>query len=395
MLQRIKEAATALHEEVIGIRRHLHAHPELSFAEYETGKYIAGQLQAWGIPHQYPFSGTGVVALIEGSKGPGPVLALRADIDALPIEERNEVSYCSKNSGVMHACGHDVHSSSLLGTAKILWDLRKEFAGTIKLIFQPGEEQAPGGASIMIKDGVLKKPAPAHIFGQHVHPPLEVGKIGIRPGLYMASADELYLTVTGRGGHGALPQNTVDPIVITAQIITALQTLVSREGDPILPSVLTFGHIASTGGATNIIPNEVKLKGTFRTMDEQWRAHALRRIQEMADGIAKAMGGSAQLDLIHGYPFLHNDESLTARATAYAREYMGPENVVELPIRMTSEDFSYYSQEIPACFYRLGTGNPARGITSPVHTNTFDVDEECLLHGMGLMAWLAVRELMD
>jgi amidohydrolase len=393
MLEVVKEKAAALHEEVIGIRRHLHAHPELSFAEYETGKYIASRLAAWGIPHQYPFSGTGVVALIEGSKGPGPVVALRADIDALPIEERNEVSYCSKTPGVMHACGHDVHSSSLLGTAKILWDLRKEFAGTIKLIFQPGEEQAPGGASIMIKDGVLKEPAPAHIFGQHVHPPLEVGKIGIRPGLYMASADELYLTVTGRGGHGALPQNTVDPIVITAQIITALQTLVSREGDPILPSVLTFGHIASTGGATNIIPNEVKLKGTFRTMDEKWRAHALRRIQEMADGIAKAMGGSAQLDLIHGYPFLHNDESLTARATAYAREYMGPENVVELPIRMTSEDFSYYSQEIPACFYRLGTGNTERGITSPVHTNTFDVDEECLLHSTGLMAWLAVREL--
>lgn len=394
MRQTIQAAAANLHDDIIAIRRHLHAHPELSFAEYETGKYIAGQLQAWSIPHQYPFSGTGVVALIEGGKGPGPVIALRADIDALPIEEKNEVSYCSRNSGVMHACGHDVHSSSLLGTAKILGDLRAQFAGTIKLIFQPGEEKAPGGASIMIKDGVLKNPAPAHIFGQHVHPPLEVGKIGIRPGLYMASADELYLTVTGRGGHGAMPHDTIDPIVITAQIITALQTLVSREGNPILPSVLTFGHIASTGGATNIIPNEVKLKGTFRTMDEQWRAHALRRIQEMADGIAKAMGGSAQLDLIHGYPFLHNDESLTARATAYAREYMGPENVVELPIRMTSEDFSYYSQEIPACFYRLGTGNIARGITSSVHTNTFDVDEECLLHSTGLMAWLAMRELM-
>lgn len=394
MLEAIKNKATILHQEVIAIRRHLHAHPELSFEEYETGKYIAGLLQAWGIPHQYPFSETGVVALIQGGKGPGPVVALRADIDALPIEEKNEVSYCSQNQGVMHACGHDVHSSSLLGTAKILWDLRDQFAGSVKLIFQPGEEKAPGGASIMIKDGVLKNPAPAHIFGQHVHPPLEVGKIGIRPGLYMASADELYLTVTGRGGHGALPQDTVDPIVITAQIITALQTLVSRQANPTLPSVLTFGHIASTGGATNIIPNEVKLKGTFRTMDEKWRAHALRRIQEMADGIAKAMGGSAQLDLIHGYPFLHNDELLTARATDYAREYMGPENVVELPIRMTSEDFSYYSQEIPACFYRLGTGNPTRGITSPVHTNTFDVDEECLLHSTGLMTWLAVKELI-
>jgi amidohydrolase len=393
MLEAIKDKAIILHQEVIAIRRHLHAHPELSFEEYETGKYIAGLLKTWGIPHQYPFSGTGVVALIEGGKGPGPVVALRADIDALPIEEKNEVSYCSQNQGVMHACGHDVHSSSLLGTAKILWDLRGQFAGSVKLIFQPGEEKAPGGASIMIKDGVLKNPAPAHIFGQHVHPPLAAGKIGIRPGLYMASADELYLTVTGRGGHGALPQDTVDPIVITAQIITALQTLVSRQANPTLPSVLTFGHIASTGGATNIIPNEVKLKGTFRTMDEKWRADALQRLQKMASGIAAALGGSAQLDILHGYPFLHNDESLTTRATNYAREYMGPENVVELPIRMTSEDFSYYSQEIPACFYRLGTGNPARGITSPVHTNTFDVDEECLLHSTGLMAWLAVSEL--
>ena len=393
MLQQFKDQAAEIHEEVIGIRRHLHAHPELSFAEYETGKFIAGKLQEWGIPHQHPFSDTGVVAQISGEKGNGPVIALRADIDALPIHEKNEVSYCSTNTGVMHACGHDVHTASLMGAAKILWTQRSQFAGTVKLIFQPGEEVAPGGASIMIKDGVLKDPPPQAIFGQHVHPPLEVGKIGIRPGLYMASADELYLTVTGRGGHGALPHDTVDTVVLTAQIITALQTVVSREADPILPSVLTFGHIASTGGATNIIPNEVKLKGTFRTMDEQWRAHALKRIQEVADGIAKAMGGSARLDVTHGYPFLHNDEPLTARATDYAREYMGPENVVDLPIRMTSEDFAYYSQEIPACFYRLGTGNPKRGITSPVHTNTFDVDEDCLLHSTGLMAWLGVREL--
>ena len=395
MLKRIKDKAAEFHEEIVGIRRHLHAHPELSFEEEETGKFIAGKLQAWGIPHEHPFSGTGVVGLIEGEKGAGKTIALRADIDALPILEKNEVSYCSTNPGVMHACGHDVHSASLLGAAKILWTQRAHFAGTIKLIFQPGEEKAPGGASIMIKDGVLKNPAPSAIFGQHVHPPLEAGKIGIRPGLYMASADELYLTVKGRGGHGALPHDTVDSIVLTAQIITVLQTLVSREADPILPSVLTFGHIASTGGATNIIPNEVKLKGTFRTMDEQWRAHALKRIQEVADGIAQAMGGSAQLDIIHGYPFLHNNEPLTARATAHAREYMGEENVVDLPIRMTSEDFSYYSQEIPACFYRLGTGNAERGITSPVHTNTFDVDERSLLYGAGLMAWLGVEELKN
>jgi amidohydrolase len=293
----------------------------------------------------------------------------------------------------MHACGHDVHSASLLGTAKILWDLRKQWRGKIKFIFQLGEEKAPGGASIMIRDGVLQAPAPERILGQHVHPPLEVGKIGMRPGLYMASADELYLTVSGRGGHGALPHDTIDPIAITAQIISALQQLVSRQANPTLPSVLTFGYIASTGGATNIIPNEVKLKGTFRTMDEGWRVEGLKRIQKMAAGIAEAMGGSAELEIIGGYPFLYNNEALTQRVFQASQAYLGPENVVELPIRMTSEDFAHYSHEIPACFYRLGTGNPAKGITSPVHTNTFDVDEDCFLHSTGLMAWLALQEL--
>ncbi|PSR13552.1 MAG: amidohydrolase [Bacteroidetes bacterium] len=393
MKTQIQAAAHDLHATVTGIRRHLHAHPELSFAEHETGKYIAGQLQQWGIPYQYPVAGTGVVALITGEKGPGPVLALRADIDALPILEKNTAAYCSLNEGVMHACGHDVHSASLLGSAKILWDLRRHFRGQLKLLFQPGEEKAPGGASIMIQEGVLHNPAPRAILGQHVHPPLEVGKVGMRPGLYMASSDELYLTVTGRGGHGAMPHTTVDPIAITAQIITALQQLVSRQADPTLPCVLTFGYIASTGGATNIIPNEVRLKGTFRTMDEQWRQEGLRRLTQLVTGMAASMGAEATLKIIPGYPFLHNDEQLTQRVFGYAQDYLGPDNVVELPIRMSSEDFAFYSQEIPACFYRLGTGNVARGITSPVHTNTFDVDEDCLLHSTGLMAWLALQEL--
>lgn len=392
-VEQIKDAAQAIVSDIIAIRRTLHSQPELSFEEYKTGQYIADQLQTWGIPCQHPFSGTGVVALIEGQAGSGSTIALRADIDALPILEKNKVDYCSQNEGVMHACGHDVHSASLLGTAKILWDIRSQLKGTIKLIFQPGEEKAPGGASIMIKDGVLQQPAPERILGQHVHPPLEVGKIGMRPGLYMASSDELYLTVTGKGGHGGLPHTTVDPIVITAQIITALQQLVSRQADPTLPSVITFGYIASTGGATNIIPNEVKLKGTFRTMDEGWRAEGLKRLQKMASGIAEAMGAQASLEIINGYPFLFNNEVVTQRVFKSAQEYLGAENVVELPIRMTSEDFAYYSHEIPACFYRLGTGNPSRGITSPVHTNTFDVDEECLLHSTGLMAWLAIQEL--
>lgn len=392
LLAHLQASAEAIHPQVVTWRRHLHAHPELSFAEYNTGRYIAEQLRSLGIPHTYPFSDTGVVAYIQGEKGNGPTRALRADIDALPIAETNAVDYRSQNEGVMHACGHDVHTASLLGTAQLLWEARSQFGGWVKLLFQPGEEVAPGGASKMIADGVLANPTPDFILGQHVHPPLEVGKIGMRAGLYMASSDELYLTIKGRGGHGALPHNTVDPIAITAQVITALQQLVSRQADPTLPSVLTFGHIASTGGATNIIPQEVKLKGTFRTLDEAWRQEALRRLQQMATGIASAMGATAELNIVSGYPFLHNDEAVTRKAFSQAQQYMGEDNVVALPIRMSSEDFAWYSQQVPACFYRLGTGNAAKNITSPVHTPTFDVDEDCLRHSTGLMAWLALTQ---
>lgn len=394
MLARLQDLAADFHADTVRLRRHLHAHPELSFAEKETGRYIAGRLQEWGIDHRHGWAETGVVATIEGARGPGPVFALRADIDALPIQEADRGhDYCSRNPGVMHACGHDVHTSSLLGTARILHALRDRFSGSVRLIFQPGEEKAPGGASILIREGVLRNPAPAGIVGQHVHPPLEVGKVGMRPGIYMASTDELFLTVSGQGGHGAMPHNAVDPIAITAQIITALQQLVSRMADPTLPTVLTFGHIASDGGATNIIPNRVQLQGTFRTLDEDWRADALERIRRTATGIADALGGRAELRIVNGYPFLQNDDELTRRVFSHAGEYLGPENVVELPIRMTGEDFAFYSHHVPACFYRLGTGNAARGITSPVHTDTFDVDEECLLHSTGLMAWIALQEL--
>lgn len=389
---RIADEAAAIHAQVIDLRRHLHTYPELSFEEVETAAYIRERLAAWGIPYR-AMAATGTVAEIEGQRGKGPSFALRADIDALPIQEANTASYRSQREGIMHACGHDVHTSSLLGTARILWSLRDRFAGTVRLIFQPGEEQAPGGASIMIEEGVLRNPVPRGIIGQHVHPPLEVGKVGMRPGIYMASTDELYLKVVGRGGHGAMPQNTVDPIVVTAQIVTALQQLVSRQADPTLPSVLTFGYIASQGGATNVIPNEVRLKGTFRTMNEEWRGEALTRIRRMAEGMAAALGASAELNIIRGYPYLRNDEALTGRVFGYAQDYLGAENVVELPIRMTGEDFAFYSHHVPACFYRLGTGNAARNISAPIHTDTFDVDEDCLLHGSGLMAWIALREL--
>ncbi|MEO6760666.1 MAG: M20 family metallopeptidase, partial [Saprospiraceae bacterium] len=264
---------------------------------------------------------------------------------------------------------------------------------TVKCIFQPAEEKIPGGASIMIREGVLTNPKPASIFGQHVHPPLRAGFIGLKPGIYMASSDELYVTVKGRGGHGAMPQECIDPVVITAQIIVALQQVVSRYADPAMPSVLTFGKINSLGGATNVIPNEVKLEGTFRTMDEKWRNEAHWRMKKIAETIAKAFGAVCEFQVLKGYPVLRNNEELTARTKKWAIEYLGQDKVVDLPMRMTAEDFAYFSQAMPACFYRLGTGNPERGITSSLHTNTFDVDEAALETGMGLMAWLAVREL--
>lgn len=391
--EKIQQLAKKYFKETVEIRRHLHQNPELSFEEEKTGRFIVEKLNQFKIPNQHGSAGTGVVGLIEG-KNPGKrVVALRADMDALPILEANEVPYKSKNEGVMHACGHDAHTASLLGTARILSELRTDFEGTVKLIFQPGEELYPGGASIMIKEGVLENPSPASIFGQHVHPPLEAGKIGLRPGMYMASTDELYVTVKGKGGHGALPQDCIDPVVITAHIITALQQIVSRKADPTIPSVLTFGKINSTGGATNIIPNEIKLEGTFRTMDEAWRKQAHKLMRSMARNIAKGMGGACKFKILVGYPTLINDDELTAKTKQFAIEYLGQDNVVDLPIRMTAEDFSYYSQKMPACFYRLGTGNKKRGITSPIHTNTFDIDEKSLEVGSGLMAWMAIKEL--
>ncbi|MEL6865762.1 MAG: M20 family metallopeptidase [Bacteroidota bacterium] len=394
MLQKkVRQLAEKQFDDIIAIRRHLHQHPELSFKEKKTAKYISNQLKQMGISHEKGVAGHGIVGMIKGKKSGKEVIALRADMDALPITEANSVPYRSKNPGVMHACGHDVHSASLLGTAHILNQLRSEFGGTVKLIFQPAEELIPGGASLMIKDGVLESPKPKRILGQHVHPPLESGKVGFCPGKYMASADELYMTVKGRGGHGALPQDCIDPIAVTAQVIVALQQVVSRYANPTIPSVLTFGKINSTGGATNVIPNEVKLEGTFRTMDEKWRKAAHKRMRTIAKMVAKGMGGACELNIIRGYPVLLNDEALTAQSKKLAVEYLGKKQVVDLPIRMSSEDFAYYSHKIPACFYRFGTGNAARGITAPVHTNTFDVDEESLLLSTGLMAYLAIRSM--
>ena len=393
MKEQILLFARQYHADVVANRRHLHAHPELSFQEVQTGKFVAARLAELGIEHRHGVAGNGVVALIKGKNPKKRVVALRGDMDALPIREANNVPYKSQNEGVMHACGHDVHTSSLLGTVRILHELRDRFEGTVKCIFQPGEERLPGGASIMIHEGVLENPKPASIFGQHVHPPLRAGMVGMKSGIYMASADEIYVTVKGRGGHGAMPQECIDPVAIAAQLIVTLQQIVSRYADPAVPSVLTFGKINSTGGATNVIPNEVKLEGTFRTMNEKWRAEAHKRMKKMAETIAKSMGAACEFNILKGYPVLYNHEALTARTKQWAVEFLGKDKVVDLPLRMTAEDFAYYSQVMPACFYRLGTGNPERGITSPIHTDTFDVDESALETGVLLMAWLAIWEL--
>jgi amidohydrolase len=389
--EKIQQLAKGIFNEVVANRRYLHSHPELSFHEVATSAYVAAKLDELGIPYQR-MADNGLVGLIQGGKPGTGVVALRGDMDALPITEANDVPYKSLNPGVMHACGHDAHTASLLGTAKILTELKDEFGGTVKLIFQPAEEKLPGGASLMIKEGVLENPKPQAVIGQHVMPLIDAGKVGFRSGKYMASTDELYVTIKGKGGHGAQPQQNVDPVIIMAHILTALQQVVSRFADPKSPSVLSFGKVIANG-ATNVIPNEVYMEGTFRTMDEKWRKEAHIKMKKMAEGIAESMGGSCDFNIMHGYPFLVNEPVLTASARANAEDYLGKENVLDLDIWMAAEDFAYYSQVADSCFYRLGTRNEARGITSSVHTPTFDVEESALEVSTGLMAYLAVKEL--
>ncbi|SFT68613.1 amidohydrolase [Lishizhenia tianjinensis] len=384
---KIQARASEFFAEVKAIREHLHQHPELSYQEHETMAFVSEQLTKFGIAHTKGVADTGVVGLIKADHHTGEeaCIALRADLDALPIFEKNEVSYCSKNEGVMHACGHDVHTSILLGAAKIIQSLRNELKQPIKLVFQPGEEQNPGGASLMIKAGVLDNPKVERMYGLHVFPEMEVGKLGFRGGLYMASSDEIHVTISGQGGHGAQPHKTVDSILVGAEIVTSLQKIVSRSCDPTMPCVLTFGHFEAMG-ATNIIPAEVKIKGTFRTMDETWRAKALEMIKFQIENIAQTHGATADVFISHGYPFLKNDEGLTEELKVKARKLLGDANVEDLPLRMTSEDFAFYSQEVPTSFYRLGVRNEEKGIIHGVHTSKFDIDPHALEVGMQMMA---------
>lgn len=391
MIEKIKQLASTIFPEIVEIRRHIHANPELSFQEFETSEFVKKKLREWDIPF-IEMANTGVVGFIKGTKDSDKSIALRADMDALPIQELNDKPYKSTNPGVMHACGHDVHTASLLGTAYILKNLSSTFGGQIKLVFQPGEEVLPGGASIMIKEGVLENPKPNAMLGQHVLPFLESGKVGFRSGIYMASTDELYVTVKGKGGHGAQPHQNIDPVLISAHMIVALQQIVSRNADPRLPSVLSFGKVEAKG-ATNVIPNEVKLEGTFRTLNEEWRKQAHVLMKKMAKGIAESMGGSCEFNIMNGYPFLINEEKLTESSKMAAIEYLGNENVVDLDIWMAAEDFAYYSQQTDACFYRLGTGSVKKDTFHSVHTPNFDIDENALSLSTGLMAYLALKQL--
>jgi amidohydrolase len=395
----IKSLSKEIFAEIVSIRHHIHKHPELSFKEYKTSEFVCSILDKHKIPYTKNIVETGIVALIEGKNPKTKTILLRADLDALPIEEENKTAYKSIHTGVMHACGHDVHSASVLGTAIILNKLKQTFNGTIKIMFQPGEEVLPGGASLMIEAGVLQNPSVDLAIAQHVFPSMEVGKVGFRSGMYMASTDELHITINGKGGHAAMPAEYINPLNAAAAIIQEIEKEfpfyfdedgVSKNSHNHIPTVVAFGKIEGKG-ATNVIPASVYMAGTFRTMNEEWRAEVKEKIKSIILSVCEKYKATADINIENGYPFLVNDVELTTRCKALAIDYLGKENVEDLPLRMTAEDFSYITQKVPSCFYRLGTGNKQKGITSGVHTSTFDIDEQALEISTGLMAWMAIN----
>ncbi len=391
--EKINTISAKLFDQIVEVRRHLHAHPELSQQEKKTAAYICEFLKKVGIPYKTFDKHYGILGTLEGTQPESKVVALRADMDALPIHEHNKTSYTSQNKGVMHACGHDVHTAALLGVATILNNLKKYYSGTVKLIFQPSEEMYPGGASMMINDGVLENPKVDVIIGQHVLPSIDSGKIGFRQGMAMASTDEVYITVTGKGGHAATPDLNNDPVVSASHIILALQQVVSRIAPPKTPTVLSFGRFIADG-KMNIIPDKVTIEGTIRTFNEAWRKEAHEHLKRITTSVANAYNTKANVRIEKGYPALVNHPELTKRCTEAAAEIIGKDHIETLDIRMTAEDFAYYAQLIPACFYRLGVRNEEKDIISNLHTDTFDIDEKALLTAMRSMSWIAYKELI-
>ncbi|WP_130855033.1 M20 metallopeptidase family protein [Olivibacter jilunii] len=380
--QQIDQLVDQILPQMIGIRRHFHQFPELSFEEYETSAFIKSYLNEQDIPWR-PLANTGIVATLEGNRSSDKVIALRADMDALPIQEENDLPFRSVRSQVMHACGHDIHLASLLGVATVLRRNRSRMAGAVRFIFQPAEEKLPGGAQQMIKEGALEGPVPTWVIGQHVMPELPVGRAAFYPGNYMASNDEIYIKIKGKGGHAAQPHQNIDPVVIAAQLILNLQSLVSRVADPRIPTVLSFGKVIAEG-AVNIIPNEVSLAGTLRTLDARWRMQAHQKIKEIREAVTSAMGGHCEVHIVKGYPVLHNDPSLTEKLSKLAEKYLGKENVVPIDVWMAAEDFAYYAEQVPSSFFRLGVQS-----VSGLHTATFNPDEGALRTGIGLMSFMA------
>lgn len=376
-------------EEIITIRRHLHKHPEPSFGEKETSAYIRGLLDSWGIEYRFPFVETGILAIVRG-RGSGRRVALRTDMDALPIQEKSGVSFQSVNPGLMHACGHDVHMASLLGAIRVVDQLKDHLKGELLFIFQPGEEKVPGGAKLMLEEGIFSDLKPDYIIAQHVLPDMEAGRVGFKPGIYMASSDEIYIDVKGKGGHGALPQQINDPVLMASHILISLQQEIHRRSPSGIPTVLSFGKVVADG-AVNVIPDQVRLEGTFRTMNEAWRARAHGLIHQIASGIASSMGGTCGVEIRNGYPVLFNDEELTGFCRDQALDLLGPDHVEEMDIRMTAEDFAWFAQSVPGMMYRLGVKKPGSDRVHPLHTAGFTVDESALETGISLFAFLAVK----
>lgn len=392
-MNNVKQLASRYYSKMVEYRRYFHQHPELSGKEKETARYICNILDELQIPYQYNVSGYGVVALLKGEKNGTKTVALRADMDALPIQEKSDKAYRSLVDGVSHACGHDLHIACLLGALHILNDLKSEFGGEVKAIFQPSEEEYAGGAKYMIADGVLKDPEVDVIFGLHATPGIETGQIGVRPGVMMASTDELRLHITGKGGHAALPREVVNPIDMGIEVMQEIKDFVNQQNRDNVPTVLAFGRFVAEG-KTNVIPEQAEVEGTLRTFDEKWRAAVLNKLEEIALRKAKQHGGTIVADIRNGYPVLKNEEITTQKFIKQAQCYLGEENVLDLPLRMTAEDFAYFLEEKPGVFFRLGTSNFQEGIIQKLHAPDFEADEKSMETGSGLLAWVAINELI-